>query len=336
MPLEIVIAGIVIVALTIYSLTGGADYGGGVLDLFALGKRAKGHRKLIESAIAPVWEANHVWLILVIVLIFTCFPKAFSIISIALHVPLTIVLLGIVLRGAAFVFRKYNDQRDEVQKRWSYVFSISSIITPIFLGVSLGSIASGRIKVENGMVKSGFFETWVTPFSFALGFFILTLFTYLGATYLAAEADSKGLKEDFRLRALISGVLVGIFALTVFILAGEYAPNLRDGLTASNFAIPLHVATAIAAVGAFFTLWKRKYVFARLFVAGQVTFIILGWALSQFPNIIEPNISIYEVAAPQITLRLVTIALVIGSLVLFPSFYYLLRVFKAQDRKDIN
>ena len=332
MPLEAIIAGAMIIALTFYSLTGGADYGGGVLDLFARGKRAKGHRRLIESAIAPVWEANHVWLILVIVLLFTCFPKAFAIISIALHIPLTIVLLGIVLRGAAFIFRKYDTRQDNVQKRWSYVFSISSIITPIFLGVSLGAIASGRIRFENGMVTLGFFETWLTPFSFAVGFFVLALFTFLGATFLTVEANSKDLEEDFRYRALVSGISVGLLALIVFILAGEYASRVRQGLTTSNFAVPLHLATAIFAIGAFFTLWKRKYTWARLFVAGQVTFIIWGWALSQFPNIIEPNISIHEVAAPQITLKLVVIALGLGSLILFPSFYYLFWIFKAKTK----
>ncbi len=333
MSLELIIAGVIIIALTIYSLTGGADYGGGVLDLLAFGKRTKGHRRLIESAMGPVWEANHVWMILIIVLLFTCFSKAFAIISIALHIPLTIVLLGIVLRGSAFIFRKYDTKKDSVQKRWSYVFSISSIITPIFLGVTLGAIASGRIKVEKGIVTSGFFETWLTPFSFALGVFVLALFTFLSATYLTVEADSEDLKEDFRLRALITGFIVGILALVVFFFAGEYAPSVRAGLTTSGFALPLHIFTGIFAVGAFYTLWKRKYHAARVFAAGQVAFIIWGWALSQFPNIIEPNITIYQVAAPQITLKLVLIALGLGSLVLFPSFFYLFWIFKATETK---
>ncbi len=201
MPLEIIIAGIMIVSLVFYALLGGADYGGGVWDLFAFGKRAKQQRELISDAIGPVWEANHVWLILVIVILFTAFPLAFSVISTALHVPLTLLLIGIVLRGTAFTFRTYDVQRDDVQRRWSLVFSIASIFTPVLLGVTLGAIASGTIRVENGVVTTGFFNSWLAPFPFAVGFFALALFAFLAAVYLTSETNDKNLQVDFRRRA---------------------------------------------------------------------------------------------------------------------------------------
>src|SRR5882672_2731226 len=145
-----------IAALILYALLGGADYGGGVWDLFAFGKRAPQQRALIAKAIGPVWEANHVWLILVIVILFTAFPPAFAAISTALHIPLTLLLLGIVLRGTTFTFRSYD-----VQRRCSLVFSIASVITPILLGITLGAISSGTIRVETGHVVSGFFSSWL-------------------------------------------------------------------------------------------------------------------------------------------------------------------------------
>src|SRR5678815_2437613 len=154
LPLETIIAGVMIAALVLYALLGGADYGGGVWDLFALGKRQREQRALIADAISPVWEANHVWLILVIVVLFTAFPPAFAAIATALHIPITLLLIGIVLRGTAFTFRTYDVQRDDVQRRWSLIFSIASIITPILLGTILGAIASGTIRVENGAVTS--------------------------------------------------------------------------------------------------------------------------------------------------------------------------------------
>jgi len=150
LPLETIIAGVMVASLVLYALLGGADYGGGVWDLFAFGRRAREQRELIAHAIGPVWEANHVWLILVLVILFTAFPPAFAVIATALHIPITLLLIGIVLRGTAFTFRTYDVQRDEVQRRWSLVFSIASIITPILLGIILGAIASGNIRVDNG------------------------------------------------------------------------------------------------------------------------------------------------------------------------------------------
>ncbi|MDQ2936134.1 MAG: cytochrome d ubiquinol oxidase subunit II [Acidobacteriota bacterium] len=328
MPLETIVAGVIIASLILYALLGGADYGGGVWDLFALGTRAPRQRALIAEAIGPVWEANHVWLILVIVILFTAFPPAFAAISIALHIPLTLLLIGIVLRGTTFTFRSYDVQRDDVQRRWSLVFSIASIITPVLLGVTLGAIASGTIRVENGVVVSGFFNSWLAPFPLAVGFFALSLFAFLAAVYLTVEASEHELQEDFRLRALIAGIAVGILALIVFLLAGTGAPTVRAGISRSWWALALHLFTGTCAVGAFYALWTRKYKLARVCAAAQVSLILMGWALAQFPHLVEPDITIYTAAAPRITLRLLLVALAAGVLLLFPSYYYLFRVFK--------
>jgi cytochrome bd ubiquinol oxidase subunit II len=328
--LETIIAGVMVASLVLYALLGGADYGGGVWDLFAFGRRAREQRELIAHAIGPVWEANHVWLILLVVILFTAFPPAFAVIATALHIPITLLLIGIVLRGTAFTFRTYDVQRSDVQRRWSLVFSIASIITPILLGTTLGAIASGNILVENGVVTSGFLRPWLAPFPLAVGFFALALFAFLAAVYLTVEADDRSLQEDFRLRALLAGVAVGLLALIVFILAGRGAPTVRAGISRSSWALTLHILTAIFAIGAFYTLWTRRYMAARVCAAGQVTLILLGWAFAQFPYLIEPNMSITSAAAPKMTLQLLLGALVAGALLLFPSYYYLFRIFKTQ------
>ncbi|HKS10049.1 MAG TPA: cytochrome d ubiquinol oxidase subunit II [Pyrinomonadaceae bacterium] len=330
MSLETIIAGVMVASLVLYALLGGADYGGGVWDLFAFGRRAREQRELIADAISPVWEANHVWLILVIVILFTAFPPAFATIATALHIPITLLLIGIVLRGTAFTFRTYDVQRDNVQRRWSLVFSIASIITPILLGTILGAIASGTIRVENGVLTSGFISSWLAPFPFAVGFFALALFAFLAAVYLTVEAEQRELQEDFRLRALFAGVAVGLLALTVFLLAGTGAPTVRAGISRTWWALGLHLFTAIFAVSAFLTLLTRRYKLARICAAGQFTLILLGWAFAQYPNLVEPDLTISSAAAPQITLELLLAALCAGALLLFPSYYYLIRVFKAE------
>ena len=330
MPLETIIAGVMVASLVLYALLGGADYGGGVWDLFAFGKRTKQQRALIAEAIGPVWEANHVWIILVIVILFTAFPPAFAAIATALHIPITLLLIGIVLRGTAFTFRTYDVQRDDVQQRWSLVFSIASIITPVLLGIILGAIASGTIRVENGVVTTGFFNSWLAPFPFAVGFFALALFAFLAAVYLTLETRRRELQEDFRLRALIAGVIVGILALTVFILAGTGATTVRAGISRSWWAVGLHILTAVFATGAFYALWTRRYGLARVCAAAQVTLILLGWAFAQYPHLIEPDITIFSAAAPRITLQLLLGALILGAILLFPSYYYLFRIFKRE------
>ena len=321
-----------IVALVLYALLGGADYGGGVWDLFARGPRAREQRKLIAEAISPVWEANHVWLILLIVILFTAFPPAFAAIATALHIPITLLLIGIVLRGTAFTFRTYDVQRDDVQRRWSLVFSMASIITPILLGTILGAIASGTIIVADGAVTSGFFNSWLAPFPLAVGFFALALFAFLAAVYLTLETQQRELQEDFRARALLSGVAVGLLALTVFILAKTGAPTVRAGISRTVWAFALHIFTAIFALGAFYTLWTRRYRLARVLAAGQVTLILLGWAFAQYPHLVEPNITLTSAAAPPSTLRLLFGALVAGAILLFPSYYYLFIIFKAKTQ----
>ena len=330
MPLETIIAGVMVASLVLYALLGGADYGGGVWDLFAFGKRAAAQRKLIAEAIGPVWEANHVWLILVVVILFTGFPPAFAAIATALHIPITLLLIGIVLRGTAFTFRTYDSQRDDVQRRWSLLFSIASIITPVLLGVTLGAIASGTIRVSDGFVTTGFFDSWLAPFPFAVGFFALALFAFLAAVYLTLESPERDLQEDFRSRALVAGVVVGILALTVFILAGNGAPTVRAGISRTWWALGLHALTAVFAIGAFYTLWTRRYRLARVCAAAQVSMILLGWAFAQFPHLVEPDVTIASAAAPRITLQLLLAALVAGAILLFPSYYYLFRIFKSE------
>ncbi len=152
------LAAVILAALVLYALMGGADYGGGIWDLLASGPRAQRQRHAIVEAIAPIWEANHVWLVLVIVLLFTGFPRAFSAIMIALHIPITVMLIGIVLRGSAFVFRKYDSTDDAVQRRWSTVFGIASFFTPFFQGLTMGALTTGDIRFLGDRVTT--FDVW--------------------------------------------------------------------------------------------------------------------------------------------------------------------------------
>jgi cytochrome d ubiquinol oxidase subunit II len=336
LSLEIWVAASIIIALNLYMLMGGADYGGGVWDLFATGPRARQQRDLIAHAIGPIWEANHVWLILAITVLFTAFPAAFSAIATFLHVPLLILLIGIVFRGSAFAFRSFDSSDNRAQARWGVVFSISSLVTPVLLGITLGSIASGRIPRTSVEFSETYIEPWVAPFPIAVGFFALALFAFLAAVYLTVEADDAELREDFRRRSLVSWGAVALMALLVLVLSEVGAPELRQRMMESSWTLPLQLSTALAAVVAGLALWFRRFHLARLAVIVQSSLILWGWALAQFPNLIMPDLSIQATAAPFATLRLVFIALIAGGALLLPSFLYLLATFKSQgSRSDV-
>jgi cytochrome d ubiquinol oxidase subunit II len=314
----------------LYALGAGADFGGGVWNLFASGPRAQRQRDLITSAMGPIWEANHVWLILVVVVLFVAFPPAFAAISIALNIPLTVMLVGIVLRGSAFVFRSYDTQNDRVQRRWSNFFGAGSIVAPLMLGICVGAIASGKLRVnlDTGQVQTDFLSQWLRPFPFAVGLWTLALFAFLAAVYLTNETDDAALQEDFRRRALIAGGGVAAMALASFILSGSGAPLIRAGLSKAWWSIPFHVWTSAVSVGAMAAVWLRRYRLARPLAIAQMALILCGWGFAQFPYLIEPDLTFRNAAAPDSVLRILLGALALGALLVFPSLWYLLRVFK--------
>jgi cytochrome d ubiquinol oxidase subunit II len=324
------LAGVVIVALNAYVLLGGADFGGGVWDLLARGPRRDRQRDLIAHAIGPVWEANHVWLILIIVLLFTCFPPVFARLSIALHIPLTLMLVGIVLRGSAFTFRSYGGDDEPAQRRWGRTFASASLVTPLLLGMSFGAIAAGRVAVPTGgSFVAGYLLPWLSPFTLSVGCFTLVLFAFLAAVYLTLETEDPGLRDDFRARALGAGLALFVTAMSTLGLAWRNAPLVWRGLVVAPFAVPVHLATGISASLALWALWTRRYRLARLAAAAQASLILWGWALAQYPWMLPPSLSITDAAAPAITLKLTLGALVLGAAVLLPSLAYLFRVFKA-------
>ncbi|HEY6156090.1 MAG TPA: cytochrome d ubiquinol oxidase subunit II [Gemmatimonadales bacterium] len=334
-----IIAGTIFVALNAYALLGGADFGGGVWGLLASGPRKQRQRELIAHAIGPVWEANHVWLILAVVLLFTCFPPAFARLGTLLHIPLSLVLIGIVLRGSAFTFWRYGGAEDEELRHWGVTFAIASLITPLLLGITVGAIASGALGEGGRGMGVGFYGTyvapWLNPFTLSVGLFALVAFGFLAAVYLTLEAQDRELRADFRGRALAAGFALFAAAALVLLLSGRYAPLVRSGLILASWAIPLHGLTAAAAIAALVALARGAWRVARAAAAIQVSLILWGWGLSQYPYLLPPDLTIAGVAAPAVTLRLALGALLLGAVVLLPSLAYLFRVFKQRPASSV-
>lgn len=319
-------------ALIAYAVFGGADFGGGIWDLLARGPRADKQRQAISLALGPVWEVNNVWIIFVLVGTWTAFPFVFSAISTALFIPLTLALLGIVLRGAAFVFRAYLPASERVHNIWGNVFSAASTITPFVFGMCAAAIASGGIRVQGGIVRSDPLSPWTTPFAFTCGIFALSLCACLAATYLTVEARNQrdeALLLDFRLRALGAGAIAALAGGIALLLARTEAPYLWDGLTSRG--LPLTLSAMVIGLATAWMLIIEDYRIARILLIFEVAAIFAAWGFAQSPYLIVPDVDIAAAASAESTLRAFFISSIVGMLLLFPSIALLFAIFKGKN-----
>lgn len=334
--LELFLGASLVGALTFYLLTGGADFGAGVWSLFAFGRNAQKQRALIDQAIGPIWEANHVWLIVAVTILFTAFPPAFAVIATGLHIPLSLMLIGIVLRGTAFAVRTHDitsrtDESSTTPVIWRYVFAGSSVITPALLGVNLGAVASGRLAEVSSTASftDRFVAPWLAPFPLSVGILTIALVAYLAAVYLLLEARDPDLRTLFTRRAMLSCAAVVVAAAVALWQARRGAPEIYAGLRHTVVG-PLGVAVAFGLhLGAFVALWNARAWAARWCAITGAVVMLWGWALSQFPFLVEPHLTIGN-AAPPPTLHVLALSLLLGSMVLFPLLYYLYRIFKGR------
>jgi cytochrome d ubiquinol oxidase subunit II len=315
-----------LLCVTLYGVLAGADFGGGVWDLFAAGPRRDEQRDAIKHAMGPVWEANHVWLIFVIVLLFTAFPPAFAVLSIGLFNLFHLVLVGITLRGAMFVFRG-SEVAGKQAGQWGAIFGIASAITPVLLGMAIGAVSSGSLRVIDGEVRIDGPTPWLAPVSLTIGALALAMCAYLAAVFLTNETQGE-LCEDFRKRALLAGTFVVALAVIVLPLLYLQTPHLWQGLLSARSA-PVVVLGLIAALTSGWALLRRRYGLARAASVAQVTFLLFGWGLAQYPYLIYPDVTLRDAAAPDATLRFVLYSLPVGGALLVPSLWLLFRVFKS-------
>jgi cytochrome d ubiquinol oxidase subunit II len=320
------------VGLTAYVLFAGADFGAGVWDLLAGGtRRGRAPRDLIEHSLAPVWEANHVWLIFVLVVLWTGFPPAFAAVASTLYIPLTLAALGMIARGAAFAFRKTVPSLGP-QRFFGAAFAFSSFCTPFFLGAVVGGIASGR--VPPGIAAGDVLTSWLNPTSVLGGLLAIGVCAYLAAVLLCGDAGrevSAELADYFRTRGLVTAVLVGVVALAGVLVLRSDAPALFDGLT--HRGLPLIIFSGLAGLGSIGLLVRRRYGWARIAAALAVVAVLWGWAAAQYPYILPPAVPIADAAASRSTLVTMLISLGVGSLLLAPALVYLYVLFQRSHRR---
>ena len=313
---------ILFASITMYAIFGGADFGAGFWDLVAGGtRRGERPREVIDHSIAPVWEANHVWLIFVFVLLWTCFPQAYSSITLTLFVPLTIAALGIVLRGASFAFRKAVF-RTRDRRNFGAAFAVSSVLVPYCFGAIVGAIASGR--VPSGGKAGDPLHSWVNPTSILGGVLAVFLTAYLAAFFLVTDArrlSDEAMVDYFRRRATGAAVAAGLVSLVgIFVLSND-AEYLFDGLVSR--ALPLVIVSAVSGLAALALVHRETRHGARIAAVGAVGSLVVAWGVAQWDYLLPESLTVSAAAAPSGTITVVLVAAGLAAVLIVPAFVLL-------------
>jgi cytochrome d ubiquinol oxidase subunit II len=314
-------------SILLYVVLGGADFGAGIIELITSRKNKNRTRKTLYLAIGPIWEANHMWLIITIVILFVGFPYIYSELSIYLHIPLLIMLIGIIARGTAFVFRNYDAVKDNTQIIYTRIYILSSFITPLFLGIIAGSVISGQINHQATSFYETYIHSWLNWFSFGVGLFVVALCGFLASIYLIGEADNTDDRNRFINKA--KHMNTAAVASGIFVFLAAYLD--RIPLMTWIFGNLVGCSAVIAATLSLIILWyliiKGKSFIIRPLAAFQVTMILLAIGYAHYPDfIIERNgnnLSLFDHLAPEKTLNALGWALLLGSVFILPALFYL-------------
>ncbi len=319
-------------SILLYLLMGGADFGAGILELFTSRKNRRKTRKTLYQAIGPIWEANHMWLIIAIVILFVGFPGIYATMSVYLHIPLTVMLIGIIARGTAFTFRHYDAVVDEMQYVYNKIFVYSSFITPLFLGIIAASAVSGQINTNATSFAEAYIFSWLNLFSVAVGFFTTSICAYLAAIYLIGE--TKLVPEERQrfivkarsanIAALVSGVLVFIAAEIENVPVKDWVFGNLPGI----LAIALATASLILM---WYLINKGRSVVIRVLAGFQVAMILFATTYIHYPNIVVLDngyLSLIEHQGHDKTIQALGWALLLGSIFILPALFYLIYSFK--------
>lgn len=315
-----------------YAVLGGADFGGGIWNILFLGRDTHKARGLIRGAVGPVWEANNVWLIYIVVGLYAGFPIVAAVMANALLIPLTLTLIGIVLRGASFAFRTHFGDVVSVASFWGYAFGVASLITPFLLGACAAAVASSQIQVHNGQGPVGLVNAWLTPFAITVGIIALAICATIAAIFLTVEAqriNNRELMEAFRRRAFIAGAVTALLGLLGLYFASNEAPVIWNGmLNHGLWAVAMTMLIGIATAAA---LFFRRYRLARILIVMETASFLGSWGIAQLPYILPPDLTVTQAASPLATMKDFFFSAIVGTLILLPSLWFLFHLFKFQQ-----
>lgn len=319
-------------SLLLYVLLGGADFGAGIVEIVTPPKMRERIRATTYETIGPIWEANHMWLIIAIVILFVGFPAVYTLLSIHLHIPLVLLLIGIIGRGTAFVFRHYDAVKDDMQQVYNLIFTYSSFVTPFFLGLVFGAAVSGNIDPGATDFYTSYIQPWFNFFSFSVGLFTVAICGFLAAVFLIGEATVSLVKQFLVKKSRLFSLLTVVAGGLVFIAAEFESINLIQMIVHEPVTLGILILATSAMAALWFQQVNGKTVISRLLSGFVVSAILLAFGYHYFPDIIitksGDNLSVFNSAAVGKSIDSLAWALLTGSVFILPSLYYLLYSFQ--------
>lgn len=319
------------ISILLYILLGGADFGAGIIELFTSERNKRRTRQTMYHAIGPVWEANHMWLIIAIVILFVGFPVIYATMSVYLHIPLAIMLLGIIARGTAFAFRHYDAVIDDMQKVYNKIFVYSSFITPLFLGIVAGSAVSGKIDTEATNFADAYIFSWLNWFSLATGIFTVAICGFLAAIFIIGETTDEGEKTRYVRKAKHMAIAAFIAGTLVFIAGYFEGVPIFKWIFGNRVGLAAVSAALVSLIIQWIFLYTRNTNTLRVLAGFQVTMILLAVTMRHYPNIVllkdGKSLSLLEHAGHEQTIFYLAAALLTGSVFILPALFYLLYSF---------
>lgn len=331
-----VVIAFLFLSIVLYFLLGGADFGAGIIELFTSEKNKHKTRQTSYHAIGPIWEANHMWLIIAVVIMFVGFPVVYSTMCTYLHIPMLVMLLGITARGTAFAFRSYDAIKGEkTQRIYNRIFVYSSFITPLFLGIIAGSTISRQIDLHAASFLDAYIFSWFNYFSVAVGLFTVALSGYLAAIYLIGEADNDHDARRFIIKAKVMNIIAVAFGGLVFIASEIKNIRLAHWIFGNPVSLTAVIAASLSLVISWILINKGKRKIIRIGAGFQVTMILLAVGYMHYPYLLMvkggQNLSLFAYQAPETTINDLGWGLFIGSFLILPSLFYLYYSFQKKE-----
>jgi cytochrome d ubiquinol oxidase subunit II len=334
-----VVMGFLWLALLLYLVMGGADFGAGIIEMFTSHANKSRTRKTMYNAIGPIWEANHMWLIIAIVILFVGFPVIYTTMSTYLHIPLVIMLMGIIARGTALTFRNYDAVTDNMQRVYNKIFVYSSFVTPLFLGIIAGSAVSGRIDTQATDFLSAYVYSWLNLFSVTIGFFTVALCGFLAAIYLIGEANDEAETKSFIRKARLMNIAAVVAGGLVFIASVEENIPLVQWVFGNTIGVLAVSLATISLIVMWYLIVKGKRFIIRFLAGFQMTMILLTTTYKHYPNIVILKnggyLSLIADRGADKAIEGLGIALLVGSLFILPALGYLIYSFQRKDKGDV-
>ena len=333
--MEYVVIAYLFLSILLYIVLGGADFGAGIIELFTSEKNKDRTRDTLYRAIGPIWEANHMWLIITIVILFVAYPVIYAEMSVYLHIPLIVMLIGIIARGTAFVFRHYDAVKDDMQYVYNRIYFVSSFITPLFLGIIAGSVISGSIDHAANTFSDVYIFSWLNWFSVGVGFFVVALCGFLASVYLIGETDNPEDRKRFINKAKHMNIAAVASGMYVFVAALMDEIPLTNWIFGSTVGLIAVLAASVSLIVLWILIYSGNAIIIRLLAGFQVTMILLAIGYAHFPDFIVVkhgmNLTLMDHRATLQTINALGWALLAGTVFIIPALFYLYYKFKHKE-----